>query len=345
MASFSQFAESDFHHSIRTAPMPQCVVCRAPGIAMYEELTDRFFASPGRWNFAQCSRPQCATLWLNPMPLECDIWMAYRDYYTHDDDGAGAKERASSHGVVRASLQSIKRAYVSAQLGYTDREINWCMRMLGMLAYLDPTRRADTDFPLKFLPYQPRGRMLDLGCGSGELLGRMCSLGWQAEGLDFDSAAVEVARHKGLRVRMGSLHEQKFPDATFDAVVLSHVIEHLHQPLQLLKEVRRILKPGRRLVIATPNARSLGHRLLGSRWPFLDPPRHLQIFTPHALSTLAFAAGFDEVRVVTEVRTAAAMLPRIDGSRTLGRLVEYGENLALHLDRNAGEEIALVAIK
>ncbi len=282
-------------------------------------------------------------LWLNPMPLERDIWKAYRNYYTHDD--CDAMKKTPPAGVTRKMRQSIKRAYVASRLRYGDREVRVRDRMLGTLAYLDPTRRADTDFPLKYLPCETRGRMLDLGCGSGELLARMRALGWHTEGIDVDPIAAEAARRHGFKVRVGSLHEQGFPGASFDAIVMSHVIEHVHHPRELLKEVRRILKPGRRLVIATPNARSLGHRLLRSRWPFLDPPRHLQIFTPQALEALVRAAGFDDVRVCTEIRTAAAMLPHIGKSRIAGRVIEYTENLALHFDRNAGEEIALVAIR
>jgi 2-polyprenyl-3-methyl-5-hydroxy-6-metoxy-1,4-benzoquinol methylase len=344
LASVSYIADRFSDNLIRAAARPGCVVCGARGIPLYEDLSDSFFGASGRWNFSRCSRPQCAMLWLNPRPLENDIWKAYRNYYTHDD-GGGANSTTSSHGVIRATRQAIKRAYIASRLRYTDHQITWRERMLGVLAYLDPTRRADTDFPLKYLPCETRGRMLDLGCGSGELLGTMRSLGWQAEGVDVDPAAVEVARRKGFKVSIGSLHQQKFPDASFDAVVMSHLIEHVHQPFELLKEVRRILKRGHRLVIATPNARSLGHRLLGSRWPFLDPPRHLQVFTPRALKSLVLAAGFDDVRICTEIRTAAAMLPRIEGSRIAGRLFEYGENLALRFDSDVGEEIALVAVR
>lgn len=279
-------------------------------------------------------------LWLNPCPIEDDISKAYRNYFTHDDTLV-----ASSRGLLRRARRSIKDAYMAAWLRHTDREIKWRERALGMLAYLDPTRRADTDFPLKYLAYESRGRILDLGCGSGDLLHKMHALGWEPEGIDIDPAAVAVARRTGLGVRIGSLHDQKFPDACFDAVVMSHVIEHVHHPLELLSEVRRILKPGRRLVIATPNAASLGHRMLGARWPFLDPPRHLQIFTMPALKSLVHAAGFDDVRLWTGVRTAAAMFPRIDVSRIVGSLFVYGESLALILDRDAGEEIALCAVR
>jgi SAM-dependent methyltransferase len=154
-------------------------------------------------------------------------------------------------------------------------------------------------------------------------------------------------------VHAGSLRGGNFPDATFDAVVMSHVIEHVHQPRELLAEVRRIVRPGGRVVIATPNASSFGHRIMRAAWPFLDPPRHLQIFTPPALEATVRAAGFDEVCVCTEIRTAAAMLPRpqsgcwtkVCARRIASRVVEYGENLALYFDAHAGEEIALVAVR
>jgi SAM-dependent methyltransferase len=343
--ALSSFLEDGFSDDlIRVEACPDCVVCGAPGISIYKGLTDRFYGAAGRWNLLRCSGSRCAMLWLNPMPLEADIWKAYRSYYTHDRDRV-ADPIEPSCGTTRRARQSIKRAYLAAQLGYGDHPATWCEQMLACVAYLDPTRRADTDFPIKYLPIGTRGRLLDLGCGNGELLGKMSSLGWQAEGIDLDTAAVEVARRYGFNVRAGSLYAQKFPDASFDAVVMSHVIEHVHRPLALLAEVRRILKRGRRIVIATPNARSLGHRWLRSRWPFLDPPRHLQIFTPHSLKVLVVEAGFGIVSTCTEVRTAAAMLPRIEGSRVLGRFFEYGENLALHFDRDAGEEITLVAVR
>lgn len=356
MASVSLIANECFDGVIEAAKQADCVVCGAVGVALYENLSDGFFGAAGRWNFARCCDPKCGMLWLNPRPFESEIWKAYRKYYTHEDAGAVNSEESP-----RVALQTIKRAYVASRLRYVEGEVALRWQVLSLLAYLDPTRRADTDFPLKYLPMETRGRLLDLGCGSGELLGRMQSLGWQAEGIDVDPVAAEAARRKGFKVSTGSLSEQKFPDSSFDAVVMSHVIEHVHQPLALIKEVRRILKPGRRLVIATPNARSLGHRMLRAQWPFLDPPRHLQVFTPRALKALMIAAGFQDLRVLTEIRTAAAMLPLMDARRSGGqsvsgalrpgimtrlksRGVEYAENLALHFDRNAGEEIAMVAV-
>ena len=346
MAGFSSIeTPSDL---IRTAACPNCPVCGSQGVALYPDQTDRFFGAAGRWNCSRCPQMRCGTLWLNPMPLESDIWKAYRQYYTHGDGAAGAAARkynARLQSVSRRILQDIKRAYIASRLRYSVRPAGWRDSALGALAYLDPTRRADTDFPLGYLPVETRGRLLDLGCGSGDLLATMCRYGWQAEGLDIDPQAVNVARRRGLRARPGSIYDQRFPDTSFDAVVMAHVIEHVHHPRELLAEVRRILKPGRPLVIATPNARSLGHRILGARWPFLDPPRHLQVFTAGGLEAIVQAAGFSGLRLRSTVRTAAAMFPRMGGSHLVGRFFEYAESFALHLDRDAGEELQLVATR
>jgi len=274
---------------------------------------------------------------LNPAPAEEDLGKAYRDYFTHLDINAPRRRFAGS------ARAAIKRAYLAG--ARDQRQVSLRERMLGLFAYLDPTRRADTDFPLKYLSSIASPRILDLGCGRGDLLCQLRAFGWRAEGVEIDPIAAAVAQRKGFKIGVGSLHDQHFPDCWFDAVVMSHVIEHVTRPLELLTEVYRILQPGHPLIIATPNAGSLGHRMLGSRWPFLDPPRHVQLFTAAALESLARAARFGEVRICTEVRTAAAMLPLIGASRLAGKLFVYAESLALHFDRNAGEEITLCALR
>jgi 2-polyprenyl-3-methyl-5-hydroxy-6-metoxy-1,4-benzoquinol methylase len=347
---------------IRATARPDCFVCGANGVALYEDLTDRFFGASGHWNFVRCSDRECAMVWLDPMPIEQDIWKAYRNYYTHYDPAAG-KTHAAPTGSLRAISQSIKRAYIAARLAHPEHRVSVREKLLGVLGYLDPTRRADTDFPLKYLPFKRDGRLLDVGCGGGDLLGTMRSFGWETAGVDFDPAAVAAARRKSFKAKLGQLEDQKYPDTYFDAVVMSHVIEHVHAPLELIKEARRVLKCGGRLLMATPNIRGLGHRWMGRRWPFLDPPRHLQVFSPRALMVLTRAAGFDDVRVCTGIRTAAAMLALAEQSRSkselpfdgalrpsrptriASRAIAYGENLALHLDPTAGEEITLVAVR
>src|ERR1700693_5666511 len=148
MATAFALAENSFDGSIRTLARPDCAICGAPGVPLYENLTDRFFDAPGRWNFARCVRTQCALLWINPAPIEDDLWKAYRNYFTHDDPAT--TNFPNSRGVTHGARQAIKRAYIAAWLRHGADEVKLRERALGVLARLDPTRRADTDFPLKF---------------------------------------------------------------------------------------------------------------------------------------------------------------------------------------------------
>jgi len=143
--------------------------------------------------------------------------------------------------------------------------------------------------------------LLELGCGSGAALQFMQEQGWKAVGLDFDEGAVSNARSKGLDVRQGQLAAQGFADESFDAVVMSHVIEHVPAPVDLLAECRRILKKGGVLVALTPNARSTVHKHYGPNWRGLGTPRHLQIFTRNSLADIAGRAGYAHVETFTSM--------------------------------------------
>ena len=165
-----------------------------------------------------------------------------------------------------------------------------CSRYL--LVFLPSLREQAVAAGLMYLRGERIGRLLEIGSGSGVFLNGMQLLGWQVEGIDVDPEAVAIARNKySIEVRNGSLTEQKYPSGTFDAVVMSHVIEHVPDPRALLSECRRVLAPGGTLVITTPNVRSLGHRRFQSAWVCLDPPRHLNIFSLNSLGTMVTDSG------------------------------------------------------
>lgn len=143
-----------------------------------------------------------------------------------------------------------------------------------------------------------RRRLLDVGCGKGDLMMRMRQQGWGVEGLEVDADAVEYGRTiNGLTVHLGSLESAQFPDNTFDVITSNHVIEHVHDPIALIRECLRVLKPGGRLVLATPNIESFGHRVFKRNWSHLDPPRHLRLFTAKTLRECAVRAGFRSMQL------------------------------------------------
>jgi SAM-dependent methyltransferase len=100
---------------------------------------------------------------------------------------------------------------------------------------------------------RPPGRLLDVGAGIGELLALAREAGWQAVGVDVDPAVVAYARARGLDVRLGDLPTLELTAASFDLVTLWNVIDFVSDPIGLLRECRRVLAPGGRVFVRTPN--------------------------------------------------------------------------------------------
>lgn len=141
-----------------------------------------------------------------------------------------------------------------------------------------------------------RRRVLDVGCGPGALLAAFRSRGWTGVGLErTDHAARHGREVLGLDIRTGSLWDGALAEASQDAAVLWHVLEHVPDPAPWLARLHDLLAPGGILLVSVPNAGSLEARLAGSGWFHLDVPRHLVHFTPGTLGRLLAEAGFEPV--------------------------------------------------
>lgn len=325
------------HSIIRTRPKPTCLLCGSTGDILYRDLTDRLFAAPGVWQLKQCSQPDCGLAWLDPAPVEEDLGLAYQSYYTHPEP---------TGMVAKLKYLLMSRGYrmaiaVPAILMGAYKERNLFMRM--------------------FLDELPPGRVLDVGCGDGRFLAEMVRRGWQGTGIDFDPAAVEAGRKKyNLNLRAGDIQSAQFEESNFDAITMSHLIEHLPDPVACLARCRELLRPGGRLVVTTPNFRSLGRRHFQHNWRCVEPPRHLQLFAPHLLAECAKRAGFVGVRVgSTAVNAdylanasfallhAPAEANHIGGAWVVkyalpGILFQLREYLARRRDSDAGDEAFLI---
>ncbi|MFN4261206.1 MAG: class I SAM-dependent methyltransferase [Gemmataceae bacterium] len=144
-----------------------------------------------------------------------------------------------------------------------------------------------------FLTWHGQGRLLDFGCGGGSFLRRVHDQGWQVTGIDVSSDAVARIRAEfGLHALVGSLPHEELSPESFDVITMWHVLEHVHEPLRILREAQRLLVPGGHLYVAVPNIDSLPFRWFKQYWFGLDLPRHLTHFTPPSLQLMLEHAHF-----------------------------------------------------
>lgn len=269
-----------------------CPVCgHAQRELLHADLTDRVFnVAPGSWALYRCTA--CESAYLDPRPNPATIGLAYADYYTHTAEDA--PEALPKNPLVR-QLHAWVNDYINARYGLARAPASFGGRWLVPLV---PSFRAKADTKMRHLPKPPPegGRLLDVGFGNGGFLKLAVEMGWQAEGIDFDPKAVEVAKARGLNVRCASAADLSAQHEQFDIITLSHVIEHVHDPITLLNDLYRLLKPGGVLWLETPNIKSLGAERFGENWRGLEIPRHLVLLNSKSLKNSLENVGFKNIQ-------------------------------------------------
>lgn len=138
--------------------------------------------------------------------------------------------------------------------------------------------------------YRRAGRLLDVGCNIGVLVDEAHRAGFQATGLDLDRAAVAFGREKlGVDLTVGRLEE--VPANSCAVVMLEQTLEHVADPVAMLRAVRRVLAPGGLAVVSVPHCRGLVPRAAGAAWYGWWPWEHGWHFTAPALRRIAALAG------------------------------------------------------
>lgn len=272
-----------------------CYNCGSEGKTLYNTLHDRLFGVKGSWDLLECTNQACGLVWLDPMPRPDELPKLYENYYTH------TPPKLAQASLVKQYFTEGCHAYLQEKY-QTPHAVNRMGRLLKPLIKLNPAWKANLDFSLFYLPTRPSGKLLEVGCGSGQMLKNMRDLGWNVTGIDFDPQCQSLTEETGIPVYQGDLLEQNLPANSFDVIVMSHVIEHLPNPIASLQECLRLLRPEGRLIAITPNTKGYIHRYMKQASLHLDPPRHLHLFTANALQQIAHKAGFKQAHCFSTIR-------------------------------------------
>jgi SAM-dependent methyltransferase len=164
----------------------------------------------------------------------------------------------------------------------------------------------------------PGGRFLEIGSARGDVLQRLRDGGQaQVQGVEISRESCEVAWERGLNVFHGTLEEFD-ADAPFDLIFMSHVIEHVLDPVATMARLFSLLAPGGVLYLETPNARALDARLWGRHWGLIHYPRHLYFFDRATLRRLVEGGGFGVERMSWEINSCGWALSIQCALRALG---------------------------
>lgn len=249
-----------------------CIICKSSKFIPLYETRDRMFDFPGKFFLKKCN--ECSLAFLDPQPSGISLKKYYpsKKYYAYN--------RGDTKGFFEILREYLVKHYYSP---------TFLSKSITLLVKNVPAMPS----------YCQGGKILDLGCGTGDTLILLKKLGWDVYGMDMDENAITTAKKRRLNnLKLGTYNSlDEYPDNFFDAIRLYHVIEHLDNPSLCLSLIRKKLRRGGELIMGTPNMESLVSKIFKFYWYNLDSPRHLFIFSPCTLRKLAERNGFSVKKI------------------------------------------------
>lgn len=326
--------------------VPRCPMCGQARRDPIGVARDAMVNGTDPWMLWHCE--SCATAWLDPRPDDASLPAAYDfDYVTHRPPAAPRRA---------GWLTSLIDGYLNRRFGmHRSPSSSLGFAFFSVLAPL----RLKLDYYGRHLPPGRGGRLLDIGCGNGDFVALARSMNWDAEGLDPDTAAVAACLDRGIPVTQGFVSDLGATRQRdyWDAVTMSHCLEHVPDPRSMLRDVHAMLAPGGTVWMGLPNPSSLGARFYGLHWESYDAPRHLSLPALDVLLAACRDAGFSHVEPLRRgVHTGrlyrrSAQIARERGQRGLryasitAALFSLASDLLATVSVRHADELVVVATK
>lgn len=253
---------------------PHCRICDSAGPFQHHRVRDMMFGPGEHFDYRLCAA--CGCLQIADIPA--DLSRHYgKGYYSFGE---------------RTAAGRLGRLLVRAR----NRHLTGHANPLGWaLARLRPFRALAS---LRPLGLRPDARIVDVGCGSGELLLALQSAGYtRLQGVD-PFIAHDLDLGGGLRVQKAEL--DALPASSVDLVMFHHSLEHIVDEPAALRAAHRLLVPDGRCLVRIPTVSSHAWQHYGVDWCALDAPRHLVLHSRKSIAVLAERCGFRVCRITDD---------------------------------------------
>jgi len=237
---------------MKTIHIQSCPICKSENLKFFLKGKDHF-ASKETFNIEKCD--SCGFLFTQDFPSENDIDSYYvsAQYISHSDSRKGLMNK----------LYHQVRSY-----------------MLGRKTKLIEKQSSK------------KGRLLDIGAGTGYFAHEMQNKGWAVTAIEKNEQARNLCKEKWNIDARDNKALFELPHHSFDVITLWHVLEHLENLNEVMQQLYVLLQPNGTLVVAIPNAASYDAKHYQTFWAAYDLPRHLWHFTPQTFSQIASKHNF-----------------------------------------------------
>jgi len=230
----------------------RCPICISKDIKFLFNQNDKNMRISQQFSLSKCY--DCGGIFLNPQPTykESEKFYPKEKYYSLD------KIKTEKDSIKTKIKLKLYKIYFSERKSFFKKIL------------FSPLK-----FMIRGTLIKKGAKLLDIGCGSGQFLYEMKELGMNVWGVEPGDFYNEGNKKYKLNIKNSDLIKARYPKEFFDIITMNHVLEHLDNPKESIKETHRILKKGGNFIIGIPNSNSLACKMFGKNWHQLDIPRHL----------------------------------------------------------------------
>jgi 2-polyprenyl-3-methyl-5-hydroxy-6-metoxy-1,4-benzoquinol methylase len=265
-----------------------CPLCNSKEISFWCEGYDQLYRlSDQTFKYFHCK--ECTLKFLYNRPLRDEIWKFYPLNYgpyqgnIYENKNGSIKNNVKGFSTLNSLfLKGLSKLNFVVDQNFIDKTLGVINKQYNSIA--------------------PGSIFLDFGCGSDAFLNNVRLKGIDTIGMDFSPQVVDKVRSSGHKAILYSSEDSwnDIDDDSLAFVRMNHVLEHLYNPLQVLKVIKNKMKSGSILHLAIPNPKGISATLYKGKWWGLDAPRHIMLFSSHSLKKLIINSGFSNFEILHE---------------------------------------------